>query len=164
MLTTIIGVFLLAQRDHEHPGEADAKVVPSSSAQEFHKRMSSIGRMESPRSTDKGSEKAASRDESEDQEDKPPMPMSLQYQYLAITDVYNAIRDGLATPEWHHSDSSPRRRASLVSSLALVDLFHFQSHLTRAFPLAASINASKEGQLEAPSLGERSRHNDLSSS
>ena len=120
-----MGVFILAQRDHE-PGEGDAKVVPASSAVEFHKRMSSVGRSDSQAFADKGSARSNSNSTdggAEEEKHHVPMPLSLQYQYLAITDVYNAIREGLTTPERHHGDHSVRRRASLVSTLHLISSY-----------------------------------------
>lgn len=97
-------MFLLSQRDHEHPG-SDPKVTPNSPIIELHKRMSLSKPEQIPEDENHSTLDSTLKADQ-------PMPMSLQFQSLVINDVFNAIRVGLSTPETtkrRPSSGKPRR-------------------------------------------------------
>lgn len=105
--TTIFGVYLLSQRD-QHPG--DARVTPDG-VQDGVSIINAHTRTGSGRKLGDDSDGAAGRSSGSGGRpgsasgslsgDRPitPMPLSLQYHSLAVTDLYTAVRDNLSTPE-----------------------------------------------------------------
>merc|ERR1711871_1318799 len=115
---TLVGVFFLAQRTAANEGKS--QVTPDSTVSYDEADLvvpitpGGQGSGEGDDSQEGQSGSQQSHDELNDSGTRPPtpMPMSLQYHSLAMSDLYHAIREGLTTPERSTRPNSATQVAS----------------------------------------------------
>mmetsp|Transcript_25787 Transcript_25787/g.73040 ORF Transcript_25787/g.73040 Transcript_25787/m.73040 type:complete len:519 (+) Transcript_25787:194-1750(+) len=119
---TVAGVVLLSQRDHDQViAESASKVIPEFSGGTDEVLCAKEGDDGEP-NTRPTHRRGRSSSQTTFDRPRTPMPLSLQYHSLAMSDVYNAIRNSLSTPD------RVLRRAGTVPTSAMSSINYPNMH------------------------------------